>query len=159
LTATSDSRHYGIAETLRRCHRRHLVSKSLIESSCFFLIPSPSLGYTHLYPPSSSSGNHLMPLSVKSFEKIVGLSAELVTERLSELTPRETEIANLLADGILSRIIAADLGISPKTLDIHRANIQRKIGVKSTANVVRFVLLKRLVDAFSKEEKRQARSN
>jgi DNA-binding CsgD family transcriptional regulator len=100
-----------------------------------------------------------MPLSVKSFEKIFGLSADLVAERLSELTPRETEIVDLLADGILPRAIAADLGISPKTLDIHRANVQRKIGVKSSVNIVRFVLLQRLVDALSKEVKRQARSN
>jgi DNA-binding CsgD family transcriptional regulator len=100
-----------------------------------------------------------MTHSVQKLERIMGINADHVAERIAELTPRETEIVNLLADGILPRTIASDLGISPKTLDIHRANVQRKMGVKSTVNIVRFVLLKRLVDALSKEVKRQARSN
>jgi DNA-binding NarL/FixJ family response regulator len=58
-----------------------------------------------------------MPLSVKSLEEVIGLSADLVAKRLSELSPRETEVANLLADGLEPREIAAKLGISPKTVE------------------------------------------
>jgi DNA-binding CsgD family transcriptional regulator len=100
-----------------------------------------------------------MPLTVKSLEKTFGLSSDHVAERLAILTPRETEVVHLLADGLQPRKIAAGLGISPKTLDIHRANIKTKLDVKTTVDLAKFVFLKRLVELTSKELRRQARAN
>jgi DNA-binding CsgD family transcriptional regulator len=88
-----------------------------------------------------------MTLSVQKLESILGVSVGFATERISELTPREVEVANMLADGMPSREIAAQFGISPKTIDIHRANVMRKLGAKNLAAVVKCILLKRLVDA------------
>jgi DNA-binding CsgD family transcriptional regulator len=100
-----------------------------------------------------------MSSTTKTLEKILGFSADYASERLGELTPRETEIAGKFADGLDARHIGAELGISPKTVDIHRGNIKIKLGVKSTVNIVRVVLLRRLVDALSKESGRRARIN
>jgi DNA-binding CsgD family transcriptional regulator len=100
-----------------------------------------------------------MSLSVKSLEKTFGLSADHVAERLAALTPREIEVIHLLADGLQPRKIAAGLGISPKTLDIHRANIKTKLDVKTTVDLAKFVFLNRLVDGVSKEARRQAKAN
>jgi DNA-binding CsgD family transcriptional regulator len=100
-----------------------------------------------------------MPITVKSLEKTFGLSADHVAERLAALTPRETEVIHLLADGLQPRKIAAGLGISPKTLDIHRANIKTKLGVKTTVDLAKFVFLSRLAELVSKEARRLARSN
>ena len=95
----------------------------------------------------------------KTIEKILSLEADHVIGRLGELTPRETEVADLFADGLTGHQIGSQLGISPKTVDIHRGKIKIKLGVKTTVNLVRFVLLKRLVDGLSKQAKKTARNN
>jgi DNA-binding CsgD family transcriptional regulator len=99
-----------------------------------------------------------MSSTTKTLEKILGYSAGYAAERLDELTNRESEIAGKFAEGLDARQIGAELGISPKTVDIHRGNIKIKLGVKSTVNIVRVVLLRRLVDALSKKEERRTRS-
>jgi two-component system, LuxR family, response regulator FixJ len=100
-----------------------------------------------------------MRLTTKTIEKILGVSADDAAERLDELTPREVEVAGKFADGLDARQIADELAISPKTVDIHRGNFKTKLGVNSTVNLVRIVLLRRLVDAMTKVARRQARSN
>jgi hypothetical protein len=46
------------------------------------------------------------------------------------------------------RLLGAELGISPKTMDIHRANIFRKINVKNIVRLVQYCDLVRIADAF-----------
>jgi two-component system, LuxR family, response regulator FixJ len=99
-----------------------------------------------------------MKPTTKTIEKILGFSADYAAKRLDELTPRETEISGKFAEGLNTHQIGEELGISPKTVDIHRANIKTKLGVKSTVGIVRVVLLRRLVDALSKESGRRVRS-
>jgi two-component system response regulator NreC len=53
------------------------------------------------------------------------------------LTPREREVLRLLAAGHTNPEIAALLFLSPRTIESHRANIQRKLGVRSRADLVR----------------------
>ena len=100
-----------------------------------------------------------MTLSVQKLERIMGVTADHATEGIAKLTPRETEVANMLADGMPSKDIAKDLGISPKTIDIHRGKVKMKLGARSTTDLIRCILLKRLVDAIDGEAKRRARSN
>ena len=52
------------------------------------------------------------------------------------LSDREMEVTELVVAGNSSKAIAMKLGISPKTVDIHRANIMRKLDVKSVAEIV-----------------------
>lgn len=56
------------------------------------------------------------------------------------LTKREKEILSLVIDGISNAIIAEKLDISVRTVENHRANILRKVGVKNTAELVRYTL-------------------
>lgn len=48
------------------------------------------------------------------------------------LTPREREVVNLLAEGLTSKEIARELEISPRTVEVHRAKLQKKFGVTNT---------------------------
>jgi len=57
----------------------------------------------------------------------------------SQLTPREREVARLVAEGLLNKQIAARLGISVKTVKIHRARAIHKLGVHSVVELVRVV--------------------
>ena len=58
-----------------------------------------------------------------------------------ELTPRELEVLRLLARGYANREIAAELGISVKTVDAHKANGMSKLGMSSRIELVRFAML------------------
>ena len=60
---------------------------------------------------------------------------------LDHLTPREREVMNLVIAGKPNKIIAADLGISSKTVEIHRGRVMEKMQVESVAELVRLDLL------------------
>ena len=60
---------------------------------------------------------------------------------LTYLTPREREVMDLVIAGKPNKIIAADLGISPKTVEIHRGRVMEKMQVESVAELVRLDLL------------------
>jgi len=54
------------------------------------------------------------------------------------LTPREREVLHLVAEGLTSGEIAGRLFISPRTAESHRANLMRKLGLRSRTDLVRF---------------------
>ena len=56
--------------------------------------------------------------------------------RLERLTGREREVMRCMVNGNSSKQIAAMLELSPKTVDVHRSNIMRKVGVTSVAELV-----------------------
>lgn len=57
--------------------------------------------------------------------------------RLQALTPRERDVLEGLAQGLPNKTIAYDLGISPRTVEIHRANLMTKLGVRSLSEALR----------------------
>jgi two-component system response regulator FixJ len=59
------------------------------------------------------------------------------TVRLLGLTGRERDVLDGLAQGLPNKTIAYDLGISPRTVEIHRANLMTKLGVRSLAEALR----------------------
>jgi len=63
-----------------------------------------------------------------------------------QLTTREREVFHLLAEGLTTKEIARQLGISTKTAENHRARVLAKLGVRNTAELVRYALRKGLLD-------------
>ena len=61
--------------------------------------------------------------------------------KLKSLSPRESEIIDLLVDGLSSKHIAQMLNISHKTVEIHRTHIRQKLGTDSIAQIVNMVLM------------------
>lgn len=61
------------------------------------------------------------------------------------LTPREREVLHLVAEGLTSSEIAARLFISPRTAESHRANLMRKLGLRSRTDLVRFAFQRGIV--------------
>ncbi len=57
--------------------------------------------------------------------------------RLAALTPRECDILRGLVDGLPNKTIGYDLGISPRTVEIHRANVMTKLNVRSLSEALR----------------------
>ena len=61
----------------------------------------------------------------------------LVANRLAALTARERKVFELIALGRLNKQIAAECGTVEKTIKFHRANLMRKLGVRTVADLVR----------------------
>ena len=61
-------------------------------------------------------------------------------ERLDSLTPREREVLDLLVKGKQNKAVAQELGVSPRTVEIHRARVMEKMEVTSIAELVRMML-------------------
>lgn len=75
-------------------------------------------------------------------------------DRLQRLSPRELEVACLTANGLLNKEVSSKLGIAIKTVEKHRANAMRKLGIKRTAQLVTMVTL-----AGMNNEERTGKSN
>lgn len=114
--SVSDAMHAGAAA---------YVSKSSSSDELKFAIKAVLKGQTYLSP--SVCGAYLKAESG-------GLSP------VQELSGREREILKLLAEGKPNRAIAKFLHISPRTVDSHRANILKKLGVNSNAELTQVAI-------------------
>lgn len=63
-----------------------------------------------------------------------------VEERLQSLTPRERQVLEKLLDGKPNKLIARDLDVSVRTVEIHRSNLMLKMGAKSPSHLARLAL-------------------
>lgn len=60
-----------------------------------------------------------------------------VLHRTESLTPREKQVMTLVVDGAANKVIAIDLGLSERTVEIHRAKVMEKMGARSVAHLVK----------------------
>lgn len=65
---------------------------------------------------------------------------EAATSRLDLLTPRERQVLEGLVAGLPNKTIGYDLGISPRTVEIHRARVMEKLQAKSLSDLVRIAI-------------------
>jgi two-component system, LuxR family, response regulator FixJ len=63
-----------------------------------------------------------------------------VLHRLESLTPRERQVMDLVVDGAANKVIAIDLELSERTVEIHRAKVMEKMGARSVAHLVKLQL-------------------
>ncbi len=83
----------------------------------------------------------LLDIAESSLEDIISPFAERISAKISSLTPMELKVANLVKQGRTTKEIAELLYLSPKTIDCHRENIRKKIGIKNTRINLRTHLL------------------
>ena len=66
---------------------------------------------------------------------------QALASRMARLTPREREIMDLIVGGKANKVIAIDLNISERTVELHRARIMKKMQVKSLAELVQTAVI------------------
>lgn len=67
-------------------------------------------------------------------------TSPMLAERLERLTPRERQVLSLAAEGLSNKAIGRQLGISPKTVEIHRSKVMSKMEVSSTGALIRLIV-------------------
>jgi len=67
------------------------------------------------------------------------LERQTVRQQVESLTPREREVMDKIIAGKSNKVIATDLGLSQRTVEVHRANVMEKLQVRSLADLVRLV--------------------
>ena len=60
--------------------------------------------------------------------------------KIDSLTDREREVFKLVAEGMANKVIAADLGISERTVEVHRSRVMKKLEARTLAELVRIYL-------------------
>ena len=73
-----------------------------------------------------------------------GTEAAQIRGRVLDLSPRERQVLDGLLAGHPNKTIAFDLSLSPRTVEVHRANLMTKMGAKSLSDLVRMAMLARL---------------
>ena len=63
-----------------------------------------------------------------------------IQHRLDSLTPRERQVMDMVVEGAANKVIAIDLGLSERTVEIHRAKVMEKMGARSVAHLVKLHL-------------------
>ncbi len=85
------------------------------------------------------------PLNEAMINAYIEHARETPLDPYETLTPREREILHLTASGLKSADIAAQLSISPRTVEMHRANFMRKLHLKTQNDLVRFALQRNIL--------------
>ena len=88
-----------------------------------------------------STAPKLVPLQAQVSE----FPVEEIASRKRTLTAREREVLKLLAEGRTVRSVAAILGLSVKTVDAHKFNLMRKLGIHNKAELVMWAIQKKVV--------------
>lgn len=90
---------------------------------------------------SQSVGNQLAQEMLHNRQQ----KAEKKEDSLSLLTEREVEILKMIAEEMTNQEVADKLFISPKTVETHRKNLMKKIGVNNTLGIYKFAVKHQLI--------------
>jgi len=82
-------------------------------------------------------------------ESVAAAGSPPIDDALERLSRREREVFDLIVQGFSNQRIAQHLGLSPKTVETHRAHINEKLGVHSSVEIIRFAVARGLLGAGS----------
>jgi two-component system, NarL family, response regulator NreC len=119
-----------VRETLRAGAKGYLLKES-IDQDLLRAVRAVALGDGFLSPEVSGT---------------VLQDYQHVADPFDQLTAREREVFQMLAEGKVAKEIATELDVSVYTVDAHRGRIMKKLGLRSSTEIVRFAMRKRLIE-------------
>jgi two-component system response regulator NreC len=94
----------------------------------------------------AAGGVHFGPYAAKVLADQVQQPQKMPEDPYGTLTSREREVLHLMVDGLTTKEISRQLDISVKTAENHRGRVLSKLGVRNSAELVRYAMRKRLVE-------------
>ncbi len=88
-----------------------------------------------------------LTVPLTTIESVLGITVAVARERFARLTCRERQVAELMASGKSNHAIAEEMGITTKTLDIHRNSVKIKLIARTAAEIANLVHAVQLADA------------
>lgn len=121
-------------------HRDHaFVEQALSAGACAYLLKDSAEAELELAVRSVVRGDTYLSPAV-SRRVVEGYINRGAGTDEPPLTPRQREVLKLLAEGKASKEIAHELGLSAKTVDSHRAQIQERLGIRDLAGLIRYAM-------------------
>jgi DNA-binding NarL/FixJ family response regulator len=118
------------------------VKRAVTHGACGYLMKdAPPFELEQAVRSVMASGSYFSPAIAQRLLQPSEPSAD------DELTERQVEILKLIAQGRASKEIAFQLGLSPKTVDVHRARIMERLRLNDIASLTRYAVRKGLVKA------------
>jgi len=113
--------------------------KNAIKSGADGFLPkdTSSEEFTNAIKEVAKGNSYFSPKVSGLMVRVMSLSSD---NKETELSLREIEIVKQLADGKMQKEIAASLFISPRTVETHKKNIQSKLGIQSTVDLVKYAI-------------------
>lgn len=119
-----------------------LVRDAMARGACGYLMKNaPGVEVEHAVRSVMARGNYFSPTIVQRLLR--GPDGPVPTD----LTDRQREILKLLAEGQAAKQIAYTLGLSPKTVDMHRSRLMARLGVTDLASLTRYAVRNGLIKA------------
>ena len=131
---------------LSSSHGHHEVELALrMGASGYVVKSSPVRELLDALEVVKSGRSYLSPSVTQHLVDAISDPRGSATESIHALTRREREVLQHIADGQTSKEIAADLGVSIKTIDSHRARLMQKLDIHKASALVRFAIQNGLV--------------
>lgn len=116
------------------------VRRAVANGACAYLMKdAPPATLEQAVRSVASNGTYFSPGTARELMRSPRASAD------DELTFRQVQILTLLAQGKSSKEIAFELGLSPKTVDVHRARLMERLQLKDVASLTLYAVRKGLV--------------
>lgn len=118
------------------------VRRAVANGACGYLMKdAPPFELEHALRSVMAVGSFFSPVIAQKLMQPAEATAE------DELTARQVEILKRIAQGESAKEIAFELGLSPKTVDVHRARIMERLQLNDVASLTRYAVRKGLVKA------------
>jgi DNA-binding NarL/FixJ family response regulator len=147
-----------IREVARRVKRTRIVALSMHANESYVLAALRNGASAYVLKDTSSTeiiqavrevlaGRRYLgpPLSQYALEAYIQKAKGAPLDLYETLTTREREVLHLAAQGETTPAIAARLGVSPRTVETHRTNLMRKLGLRSHTDLIRYALQRGLI--------------
>ena len=121
---------------------RRFVTASLRAGAAGYVLKDSAFDeLAHAVRVAAADQTYLSPAVARTVvEDYVGRSPRQRSSAFVVLTDRERQVLQLLAEGRSAKNIATDLGVSIKTIETHRANIMKKLGKHSIAELTKYAI-------------------